>query len=51
MTPEETQMLIETRNDVRWIKDWTNEHKQTHSNYLYFCFTTFVVAILGWFKS
>lgn len=50
MTPDENQMLIEVRTDVRWIKEWTVEHKQTHTNYLYGLVTAIAAGIIGLFR-
>jgi hypothetical protein len=50
MTPEETEILIETRNDVRWLVDWSKEHKQQHSTYLYGLIAAFVASLIGMFK-
>ena len=42
--------IIEMHNDIRWIKEWTVEHKQTHGKYLYYFITVFVACVLSWFK-
>lgn len=50
MTPDERDILIETRNDVRWLKEQHIEHRQQHSNYLYYLVITLIAAIIGWFR-
>ena len=47
---ERDKLIIETANDVRWIKAWTVEHKQTHSKYIYYMITTFIAIGLSWFR-
>lgn len=51
MTDDQRDMLIiETANDVRWIREWTEEHKKTHAKYVW-CFISVVIAIfLSWFR-
>lgn len=50
MTPDENQLLIETRNDVKWLKEFCIEHKQTHTNYLYGLIIAVVAAFIGLFR-
>jgi len=47
MTPEERDILVEVRNDVRWLKNEHEEHKRQHSNYFYY----FITLIVGVFVS
>ena len=47
---ERDEMLLEVHTDVRWIKAWTVEHKQTHSRYAYYFITTIAACILSWFR-
>jgi len=44
------KLIIETANDVKWIKTWTVEHKQTHSKYMYYFLTSFIAIALSWFR-
>lgn len=47
---ERDRLIIETANDVKWIKQWTVEHKTTHSKYFYYMVTVFVACVLSWFR-
>lgn len=44
------RLITETHTDIKWLKDWTVEHKATHRNYLYMLVGTIVATIIGWFK-
>lgn len=44
------KLIIETNTDVKWLKQWATEHKQTHSNYIFWVITALVAAVLGWFR-
>ena len=44
------KLIIETASDVRWIKAWTVEHKQTHAKYLYYFIGTVIAIGLSWFR-
>ena len=48
---EQDMLIIETHNDVKWIKDWATEHKKTHRSYLYYFITACVAVVISWFKS
>ncbi len=51
MTDEQRdKLIIETANDVRWIKSWTIEHKQTHAKYVWYFVSTIVAIGLSWFR-
>lgn len=51
MTNEERdKIIIETHQDVKWLKEWTVEHKAAHGKYIYYFITTFIACILSWFK-
>lgn len=43
-------LIIEMHTDIKWIKAWTVEHKQTHSRYIYYFITTAVAIGLSWFR-
>jgi hypothetical protein len=47
---ERDRLIIETHRDVAWLKEWTVEHKQTHSKYIYYLVTCFVACVLSWFR-
>ena len=47
---ERDKLIIETANDVKWIKTWTVEHKQTHAKYLYYFIGTIIAIGLSWFR-
>ena len=49
MTPDETQMLIETRNDVKWIREWTRHHDEKHTSYLYLSVSTLIGFVITLF--
>jgi hypothetical protein len=44
------RLIIETANDVKWIKNWTVGHKALHSKYTYFFFITLVGLIIALIK-
>ena len=44
------KLIVETANDVKWIKTWTIEHKQTHSKYVLYFIGVAVSIILSWFR-
>ena len=51
MTDSERDIKItEMHNDIRWIKEWTIDHKSTHSKYVYYMITVIVACILSWFR-
>lgn len=51
MTDEQRdKLIIETASDVKWIKAWTIEHKQTHAKYVYYFITVAIGIILSWFR-
>lgn len=51
MTEEQhDKLIIETANDVRWIKAWTVEHKQTHAKYVWYFISTIVAIFLSLFR-
>jgi len=47
---ERDEKIIEMHNDIRWIKEWTVEHKQAHSKYIYYFVTVFIACVVSWFK-
>lgn len=47
---ERDRLIYEINNDVKWIKAWTVDHKQTHSRYIYYFITTFIAIGLSWFR-
>ena len=47
---ERDKLIIETANDVKWIKQWTVEHKSIHAKYIYYLITVLVACILSWFR-
>lgn len=51
MTPDERDILIETRNDVRWLKSFCEEHKKIHDNYLYYLVVTAIAALISLYGS
>ena len=44
------KLIIETASDVRWIKAWTVEHKQTHAKYVWYFISTIIAIGLSWFR-
>jgi len=51
MSPEERDAKItEMHTDLKWIKSWAEEHKKTHSNYLFYFITLVAGIIITWFK-
>lgn len=50
MTPEDREILIETRNDVKWLKQNAEDHKKQHDNYLFYLVTTAIAAFIGLFR-
>ena len=46
MTPDENQMLIETRNDVKWIKKMFDNHLEHHKIYMYLTLSTCLGLII-----
>ncbi len=51
MTDDQRDKLItETANDVKWIKAWTVEHKDTHAKYVKFFICTIIAIGLSWFR-
>ena len=47
---ERDKLIIETANDVRWIKAWTVEHKQTHAKYVWYFISMVIGLCLSWFR-
>lgn len=47
---ERDKLIIETANDVRWIKAWTVEHKQIHGKYTWYFISTIIAIGLSWFR-
>jgi len=37
------ELLIELRQDVKWLKAWAVEHKATHAKYVYY----FLITLTG----
>ena len=51
MTDEQRdKLIVETANDVKWIKAWTVEHKQKHAKYVYYFISTMIAICLSWFR-
>lgn len=51
MTDEQRdKLIIETANDVKWIKTWTVDHKQIHAKYVWYFISTVVAICLSWFR-
>ena len=47
---ERDKVIIEMHTDVRWIKAWTVEHKQTHGRYVWYFITSMIAIGLSWFR-
>lgn len=47
---ERDELIVEMANDIKWLKEGTVAHRQSHSTYLYYFITCFVACILSWFK-
>jgi hypothetical protein len=47
---ERDRLIIEMHQDIKWIKTWNDEHKQTHSKYLYYFIVTVVAIIASYFR-
>jgi hypothetical protein len=47
---ERDKLIVETANDVKWIKSWTVEHKQTHDKYKWYFISTIIGVILSFFR-
>ena len=43
---ERDKLIIETSNDVKWIKNWVIEHKKTHTRYTYYFITGLISIVL-----
>jgi hypothetical protein len=44
MSPEERdKTIVEIHTDIKWIKEWTLEHKALHSKYTYY----FIATVIG----
>ncbi len=43
-------LIIEMHTDIKWIKAWTVEHKQTHAKYKWYFISTVVAIGLSWFR-
>jgi len=51
MLPEERDKLItEIHQDMKWVKEWTIEHKALHSKYAYYFFITLIGLIIALVK-
>ena len=51
MTEEQRdKLIIETANDVRWIKAWTVEHKQIHAKYVWYFVSVVIGLFASWFR-
>lgn len=51
MTDEQRdELIIQTRNDVKWIKTWTVEHKAIHAKYIWYLIGTVIAIGLSWFR-
>jgi len=51
MTDEERdKTIIETANDVKWIKAWTIEHKKIHAKYVWYFVSAVAAIIVSWFR-
>lgn len=52
MTEEQRDtMIIEINNDVKWLKEWTIEHKALHSKYSYFIIATIIGLLITLLKT
>ena len=47
---ERDKLIIETHRDVQWLKEWTVEHKSTHSKYAYYFISCLIACVLSWFR-
>jgi hypothetical protein len=44
------KLIIEMHTDIRWIKAWSVEHKQTHAKYVWYFISTILAFCLSWFR-
>jgi len=51
MTEEQQdKLLIEMHTDIKWLKQFSVEHKKTHAKYVYYFIGTLVAICLSWFR-
>jgi len=44
------ELIVEMHQDIKWLIKRDEEHKQSHSKYLYYMITVFIACVLSWFK-
>ena len=44
------KLIIETANDVRWIKSWCADHRATHAKYVFYFIGTAIALIIALVK-
>jgi len=47
---ERDEKIIEISTDIKWLKAWAEEHKGTHSKYLYYFIITMVGLLIALIK-
>jgi len=51
MNDEQRDNLItEMHTDIKWLKQFSVEHKQTHAKYVYYFISTIIAIGLSWFR-
>ena len=50
MTSEENKMLVEVHRDMKWVKEWTAEHKSMHTRYLLMVWAAIISALVALIK-
>lgn len=51
MTDDDRDKLItEMHTDIKWLKQFSVEHKQTHAKYVYYFICTIIAIGLSWFR-
>jgi len=55
--PERSDILLEmhtniaeVKNDVKWLIKRDEEHKASHSRYIYYLITCVVACVASWFR-
>ena len=43
-------LIIEMHTDIKWLKQFSVEHKQTHAKYVYYFIGTVIAIGLSWFR-
>lgn len=44
------KLITETATDVKWLKQFFVEHKQTHAKYIWYLIGTVIAIGLSWFR-